>query len=55
MLVKQEPAPVTLEQALDKATSIDDPNDNVAQGLMNIGQASATGEGSADDGGGRFR
>jgi hypothetical protein len=42
MLVKQEPAPATLEQAVDKATAIDDPIDNVAQGMMNIGQAWAT-------------
>jgi hypothetical protein len=32
MLVKQDPVPTTLEQAVDKATSIDDPIDNVAQG-----------------------
>lgn len=42
MLVKQEPVPMTLEQAVDKATAIDDPMDNVAQGMMNIGQAWAT-------------
>ncbi|KAI9979704.1 hypothetical protein PInf_028061 [Phytophthora infestans] len=32
MLVKQEPAPTTLEQAVDKATAIDDPIENVARG-----------------------
>ncbi|KAE9044124.1 hypothetical protein PR003_g2007 [Phytophthora rubi] len=42
MLVKQDPVPTTLEQAVDKATAIDDPIDNVAQGMMNIGQAWAT-------------
>ncbi|KAE9160915.1 hypothetical protein PF002_g32507 [Phytophthora fragariae] len=42
MLVKQDPVPVTLEQAVDKATAIDDPIDNVAQGILNIGQAWAT-------------
>ncbi|KAE8979379.1 hypothetical protein PR001_g24570 [Phytophthora rubi] len=42
MLVKQDPVPTTLEQAVDKATAIDDPIDNVAQGMLNIGQAWAT-------------
>ncbi|GMF28836.1 unnamed protein product [Phytophthora fragariaefolia] len=42
MLVKQDPAPTTLEQAVDKATAIDDPIDNVARGMLNIGQAWAT-------------
>jgi hypothetical protein len=42
MLLKQELAPATLEQAVDKATAIDDPIDNVAQGMLNIGQAWAT-------------
>ncbi|KAE8889050.1 hypothetical protein PF003_g26817 [Phytophthora fragariae] len=42
MLVKQDPVTTTLEQAVDKATAIDDPIDNVAQGMMNIGQAWAT-------------
>uniref|UniRef100_H3H6E0 Peptidase A2 domain-containing protein n=1 Tax=Phytophthora ramorum TaxID=164328 RepID=H3H6E0_PHYRM len=41
-LVKQTPKPQTLEQAVDKATEIDDPIDNVAQGMQNIGQAWAT-------------
>ncbi|KAI9990389.1 hypothetical protein PInf_021356 [Phytophthora infestans] len=36
MLVKQEPVPTTLEQAVDKATAIDDPIDNVARGMVNI-------------------
>ncbi|ETL97044.1 hypothetical protein L917_05602 [Phytophthora nicotianae] len=38
-LVKQDPKPRTLEEAVDKATEIDDPMDNVAQGMANIGQA----------------
>jgi hypothetical protein len=42
MLVKQDPVPTTLEQAVDKATAIDDSIDNVAQGMMDIGQAWAT-------------
>ncbi|KAE9064243.1 hypothetical protein PF010_g28684 [Phytophthora fragariae] len=42
MLVKQDPVPVTLEQAVDKATAIDDPIGNVAQGMLNTGQAWAT-------------
>lgn len=42
MLVKQEPVPTTLEQAVDKATAIDDPIDNVARGMVNIGQSWAT-------------
>ncbi|KAE8902196.1 hypothetical protein PF002_g9662 [Phytophthora fragariae] len=42
MLVKHDPIPTTLEQAVDKATAINDPIDNVAQGMMNIGQAWAT-------------
>lgn len=41
-LVKQDPKPKTLEEAVDKATEIDDPMDNVAQGMMNIGQPWAT-------------
>ncbi|KAE9298892.1 hypothetical protein PR003_g23127 [Phytophthora rubi] len=41
-LVKQSPKPRTLEEAVDKATEIDDPMDNVAQGMINIGQAWAT-------------
>ncbi|KAE9323311.1 hypothetical protein PF008_g17394 [Phytophthora fragariae] len=41
-LVKQHPKPRTLEEAVDKATEIDDPMDNVAQGMINIGQAWAT-------------
>ncbi|GMF27866.1 unnamed protein product [Phytophthora lilii] len=38
-LVKQRPKPRTLKEAVDKATEIDDPIDNVAQGMKNIGQA----------------
>ncbi|GMF57008.1 unnamed protein product [Phytophthora fragariaefolia] len=41
-LVKQRPRPRTLEKAVDKATDIDDPMENVAQVMINIGQASAT-------------
>ncbi|POM67389.1 Hypothetical protein PHPALM_16625, partial [Phytophthora palmivora] len=41
-LVRQRPKPKTLEEAVDKATEIDDPIDNVAQGMQNIGQAWAT-------------
>ncbi|KAE9096153.1 hypothetical protein PF005_g24485 [Phytophthora fragariae] len=41
-LVKQAPKPTTLEEAVEKATEIDDPMDNVAQGMINIGQAWAT-------------
>ncbi|GMF48286.1 unnamed protein product [Phytophthora fragariaefolia] len=41
-LVRQEPRPKTLEEAVDKATEIDDPIDNVAQGMMNIGLPWAT-------------
>ncbi|GMF41781.1 unnamed protein product [Phytophthora fragariaefolia] len=40
--VRQEPRPKTLEEAVDKATEIDDPMDNVAQGMMNIGLPWAT-------------
>ncbi|OWZ10182.1 hypothetical protein PHMEG_00017009 [Phytophthora megakarya] len=38
-LVRQEPKPQTLEDAVKKATDIDDPMDNVAIGMINIGQA----------------
>ncbi|KAE8979273.1 hypothetical protein PR001_g24601 [Phytophthora rubi] len=41
-LVKQSPKPRTLEEAVDKATEIDDRMDNVAQGMTNIGQAWTT-------------
>ncbi|OWY97965.1 hypothetical protein PHMEG_00031385, partial [Phytophthora megakarya] len=41
-LVKQRPRPKTLEEAVDKATEIDDPIDNVARGMLNIGQAWTT-------------
>ncbi|ETL31033.1 hypothetical protein L916_16055 [Phytophthora nicotianae] len=41
-LVQQPPKPKTLERAVAKATIIDDPMDNVAQGMQNIGQAWAT-------------
>ncbi|KAE8881667.1 hypothetical protein PF005_g1736 [Phytophthora fragariae] len=37
-LVQQRPKPKTMEEAVDKATEIDDPMDNVAQGMANIGQ-----------------
>ncbi|GMF45583.1 unnamed protein product [Phytophthora fragariaefolia] len=36
-LVKQAPKPTTHEDTVDIATEIDDPMDNVAQGMMNIG------------------
>ncbi|KAE9064815.1 hypothetical protein PF010_g28466 [Phytophthora fragariae] len=36
-LVRQAPKPKTLEEAVDKATAIDDPMDNVAQGMLNVG------------------
>ncbi|KAE9309993.1 hypothetical protein PR003_g20374 [Phytophthora rubi] len=41
-LVKQKPKPRPLEEAVDKATEINDPIDNVAQSMHNIGQAWAT-------------
>ncbi|GMF19388.1 unnamed protein product [Phytophthora fragariaefolia] len=41
-LVKQHPKPRTQEEAVDKATEIDDSMDNVAQGMINIEQAWAT-------------
>ncbi|GMF54102.1 unnamed protein product [Phytophthora fragariaefolia] len=41
-LVKKAPKPTTLEDAVDKATEIDDPMDNVAQGMTNIGLPWAT-------------
>ncbi|ETM97197.1 hypothetical protein PPTG_20454, partial [Phytophthora nicotianae INRA-310] len=41
-LVKQPPKPRKLEEAVDKATEIDDPIDNVVQGMHNIGQAWST-------------
>lgn len=41
-LVNQAPEPKTLEEAADKATEIDDPMDNVAQGMLNISQPWAT-------------
>lgn len=41
-LVKQAPRPRTLKEAVDKATEIDDPIDNVARGMLNIDQAWAT-------------
>ncbi|GMF43335.1 unnamed protein product [Phytophthora fragariaefolia] len=41
-LVKRSPRPRTLEKAVEKATEIDDPMDNVAQGMINIGQAWVT-------------
>ncbi|KAE9086397.1 hypothetical protein PF010_g20103 [Phytophthora fragariae] len=42
LLVKQRPKPETLEEAVDKATEINDPIDNVAQGMENIRQAFVT-------------
>ncbi|GMF45420.1 unnamed protein product [Phytophthora fragariaefolia] len=39
LLVKQRPKPTTPEEAVAKATEINDPIDNVAQGMENIGQA----------------
>lgn len=41
-LVQQKPKPKTLEKAVAKATKIDDPMENVALGMSNIGQAWAT-------------
>ncbi|OWY98071.1 hypothetical protein PHMEG_00031256, partial [Phytophthora megakarya] len=41
-LVRMEPEPKTLEDAVERATKVDDPNDNVARGMQNIGQAWAT-------------
>ncbi|OWY96635.1 hypothetical protein PHMEG_00033051, partial [Phytophthora megakarya] len=41
-LVRFPPKPRTLEDAVDKATEINDPKDNVARGMQNIGQAWAT-------------
>jgi len=41
-LVRQSPKPRNLEDAVDKATEIDDPMDNVAQGMMNVGLPWAT-------------
>ncbi|GMF31039.1 unnamed protein product [Phytophthora fragariaefolia] len=38
LLVKPRPKPGTLEVAVDKATEINDPIDNVVQGMENIGQ-----------------
>ncbi|KAG2889558.1 hypothetical protein PC110_g342 [Phytophthora cactorum] len=37
-LIQPDPKPRALEEAVDKATEIDDPMDNVALGLVNIGQ-----------------
>ncbi|OWZ17292.1 hypothetical protein PHMEG_0008789 [Phytophthora megakarya] len=41
-LVNQHPKLRTLEEAVEKATEIDNPMDNVAQGMMNIGESRAT-------------
>lgn len=38
-LVRMEPRPRTLEEAVAKTNRIDDPADNIAQGMKNIGQA----------------
>ncbi|GMF56305.1 unnamed protein product [Phytophthora fragariaefolia] len=40
--LRQPPKPKTLDEAVDKATDIDDPMDNVARGMTNIGQPWAT-------------
>ncbi|GMF23303.1 unnamed protein product [Phytophthora fragariaefolia] len=40
--VRQPPEPKMLDEAVDKATDIDDPVGNVARGMMNIGQPWAT-------------
>ncbi|ETO74365.1 hypothetical protein F444_09880 [Phytophthora nicotianae P1976] len=45
-LVKQRPVPRTLEEAVDKASEIDDSMDNVAQGMQNIGQSFPTAQNS---------
>ncbi|KAG2779286.1 hypothetical protein PC129_g21359 [Phytophthora cactorum] len=37
-LIQPDPKPRALEEAVDKATEIDDPMDNVVLGLVNIGQ-----------------
>ncbi|KAE8970623.1 hypothetical protein PF002_g28126 [Phytophthora fragariae] len=42
LLVKQRPKPETPEEAVNKATEINDPIDNVVQGMENIGQAFVT-------------
>ncbi|GMF28778.1 unnamed protein product [Phytophthora fragariaefolia] len=42
LLVMQKPRPSTLEEAVDKATEINDLFDNVEQGMENIGQAFVT-------------
>ncbi|ETL24821.1 hypothetical protein L916_21238 [Phytophthora nicotianae] len=41
-LVKQDPRPTTLEAAVKKANEVDDPMENVAQGMMNVGLPWAT-------------
>ncbi|KAE9329947.1 hypothetical protein PR003_g15437 [Phytophthora rubi] len=41
ILVKSEPASVTIEQAVDRAITIHGPIDNVTQGMINIEQALA--------------
>lgn len=38
-LAKKEPRPRTLEEAVAKTNRIDDPADNIAQDMKNIGQA----------------
>ncbi|OWZ11349.1 hypothetical protein PHMEG_00015639 [Phytophthora megakarya] len=42
VLVRQKPVKKTLEKAVDKATEISDPIDNVAQWMENIGQVFVT-------------
>ncbi|GMF38698.1 unnamed protein product [Phytophthora fragariaefolia] len=42
LLVNQKPRPRTLGEAVDKAAETDDPIDNVAHGMENIGQAFVT-------------
>ncbi|OWY96698.1 hypothetical protein PHMEG_00032970 [Phytophthora megakarya] len=41
-LVKQDPRPTTLEAAVRKANDVDDPMENVALGMMNVGLPWAT-------------
>ncbi|ETP53491.1 hypothetical protein F442_01607 [Phytophthora nicotianae P10297] len=45
-LVKQRPKPRSLEEAVDKATEIDDSMDNVAQGMQNTRQSFPTAQAS---------
>ncbi|OWZ03689.1 LOW QUALITY PROTEIN: hypothetical protein PHMEG_00024533 [Phytophthora megakarya] len=47
-LVRMKPTPKTLEEAVAKTNRIDDPSDNVAQGIRNVGHCTsgATGNGT---------